>query len=168
MAELDATNDSPAYLCGRLFAILEAIQYVALGDISATITERYYGTASSAPASVFGRLLRGAQPHLAKMRGDKSKQGAAIRFDRDLQEILAGFEAYGKRFPSTLTMIEQGIFAIGYYNQRAFDRRAARAAAERKAAKQLVGTSFINREPAGEEEAPIADIDEISTQGEIQ
>jgi hypothetical protein len=33
-------------------------------------------------------------------------------------------------------MIEQGAFAIGYYNQKTANRRAARAGAERKQAKQ--------------------------------
>jgi CRISPR-associated protein Csd1 len=88
MAELDPANDDLAYLCGRLLAVLEEVQQRALGDINAGVIEKYYGTASTAPASVFGRLLRGAQTHLTKMRGDKNKQGIAHRLDLQIQEIL--------------------------------------------------------------------------------
>ena len=57
-----------AYLCGRLLAQLNHIQYKALGKVNATIVDRFYGTASTAPALVFPRLLKGAVPHLATIR----------------------------------------------------------------------------------------------------
>ena len=71
MEHLDSSNDDPAYLCGRLFALLEAVQRAAIPGTNTTITDRFFGTASSAPASVFGRLLRGAQAHLNKLRKEK-------------------------------------------------------------------------------------------------
>ena len=64
---LDEDNDSNAYQIGRLFAVLERIQKVALekydsesGEskkINSTITDRYFGSASTVPYSVFPRLL---------------------------------------------------------------------------------------------------------------
>lgn len=118
LAELDMENRDPAYLCGRLFAELEATQRAALGDVGATIVDRYYGTASSAPATVFGRLVRGAQPHLGKLRRDKP--GAYNAIQARLEEILADLNI----FPSTLKLEQQGVFALGYYHQRAVDRAA--------------------------------------------
>ena len=126
MAELDVTNRDAAYLCGRLLAELEATQRAALGDISSTVVDRYFGTASSAPASVFGRLLRGAQPHLAKLR--KEKRGAFYRIDERLQDIMRDLTS----FPAMLTLKQQGLFALGYYHQKAADLQAAR---ERQRAK---------------------------------
>lgn len=130
MAELDLANRDPAYLCGRLLAELEAVQRAALGDISATIVDRYYGTASSAPALVFGRLLRGAQPHLAKLQRDRSSTYWAL--DGRLRDILSGLQT----FPQTLTLKDQGLFALGYYHERATSIRAALEAKERKATKE--------------------------------
>jgi CRISPR-associated protein Csd1 len=127
MTELDPANRTPAYLCGRLLSVLESIQGAALGKVNATIVDRYYGTASSAPASVYGRLVRGAQPHLAKLRRDKP--GAFRRLDVQLQEILSGFQ---DRFPSTLNLQQQGLFALGYYHQRTADIHAGKVAAEAK------------------------------------
>ena len=130
MVQLDPDNPSAAYRCGRLLAVLEAVQRLAVPGAKATIVDRFFGTASSAPASVFGRLLRGAQPHLAKLERDR--RGAYVALQRRLEEIQAGLPASG--FPRVLTLEDQGIFALGYYHQRAFDRAQAREATERRKA----------------------------------
>jgi CRISPR-associated protein Csd1 len=130
MVQLDLDNPSPAYRCGRLLSVLETVQRLAVPGAKSTIVDRFFGTASSAPASVFGRLLRGAQPHLAKLERDKP--GAHIALQRRLEDIQAGIAAAG--FPRTLTLEEQGIFALGYYHQRAHDRAQAREASERRKA----------------------------------
>lgn len=113
MVELEMTNRNPAYLCGRLLYVLEDAQRSAIRGINATIVDRYYGTASSAPASVFSRLMRGAQPHLSKLQRDNAPAYHAIQ--RRMTEILEGLS----EFPRTLTLEEQGLFALGYYHQRA-------------------------------------------------
>ena len=122
MIQLDNDNLDPAYRCGRLLAVLESVQYQALGITA--VTDRFYGTASSAPASVFGRLLRGAQPHLAKLERDK--RGAYFALQQRLEEVMAGLQG----FPKTLGMEDQGLFALGFYHQRAHDRAQARARRE--------------------------------------
>jgi CRISPR-associated protein Csd1 len=126
MADLNPKNAEPAYQYGRLLAVLAEIQRAAIGK--AAIIDRFYGTASAAPASVFGRLLRGAQPHLAKL--DRDKPGVAKALQRRLEEIMRGIEG----FASILTLEQQGIFALGFYHQRAYDRAQIQAAIERKKA----------------------------------
>jgi len=118
LVELNEHEQDSAYLCGRLLAELDAVQRAALGQRNATIIDRFYGTASSAPASVFGRLLRGAQPHLARLRRDRP--GAYIALERRMEEIMSGLPV----FPRTLSMEEQGMFALGYYHQRSADAKA--------------------------------------------
>ena len=122
MIQLDETSLDPAYRCGRLLAVLESAQYAALGITA--VTDRFYGAASSAPASVFGRLLRGAHPHLTKLERDRP--GAYHALQRRLEDVLAGLDG----FPKTLDMEAQGLFALGYYHQRAHDRAQARARRE--------------------------------------
>jgi CRISPR-associated protein Csd1 len=121
MVELDLSNQNSAYLCGRLLAVLEAVQRAAIPGANTTITDRFFGSASSAPASVFGRLLRGAQAHLSKLR--RERPGTYEALERRLEEIQAGLST----FPKTLTLEEQGFFSLGYYHQRAADRAGARA-----------------------------------------
>ncbi|HFC09914.1 MAG TPA: type I-C CRISPR-associated protein Cas8c/Csd1 [Chloroflexi bacterium] len=104
---------SLAYHCGRLLAVLENIQYEALGKTNTTIVDRAYGGASTSPAYVFGRLLTRAQSHLSKLR--RQKKSAYVFAQNELSDVLSHITV----FPTTLTMQEQGFFALGYYHQRA-------------------------------------------------
>jgi len=101
------TND--AYCLGRLFAVLEKLQGDAIGNPGASIADRFYGAASATPASVFAPLLRKAQHHLAKLEG--------AYYPRLIQEILDLLPA--EPFPTTMALEEQGLFALGYYHQKA-------------------------------------------------
>ena len=127
MVALEAEHASPAYHCGRLLAVIEAVQRAALPGVNATIVDRYYGAASSTPAVVFGALLRGAQPHLARLERDRP--GAYVNLQRRLEDVMSRIGDW----PTTLVLRDQALFSLGYYHQRAHDRaeaisrRAARA-----------------------------------------
>ncbi len=135
LVRLDPTNPDPAYHCGRLLAVLEEAQRAAMPGVNATIVDRFFGTASSAPASVFGRLVRGAQPHLASLR--RERPGVHGILQQRLEEVVGGIPS----FPKTLTLEQQGLFALGYYHQRAYDRDLMRQAAERRRAGQASAAS---------------------------
>jgi CRISPR-associated protein Csd1 len=119
MTQIDTENQNPAYLCGRLFAVLESIQARAIPNAGATIVDRFFGTASSAPASVLGLLLSRAQAHLGKLR--RERRGAYVALQQKLEEIQSKLSS----FPKTLSLEGQGLFSLGYYHQRAHDRAAA-------------------------------------------
>jgi len=129
MVDLDRENEArmnpdewSAYLCGRLLAVIEATQRAALGKVNATVVDRFYGTASSAPMSVFSTLLRGTRAHLSKLRRDRPRTHTAL--EGRLMEVLERLPS----FPTVLPLAGQGLFALGYWHQRADDRRAAREA----------------------------------------
>ena len=103
--------DDEAYQLGRLFAALEAAQRLALGRVTATIRDRYFGAASATPASVFPLLLRGAQNHTAKLR----KERKDVWIEREIGEIV---DRLPPALPRSLKLEAQGRFAIGYYHQR--------------------------------------------------
>ncbi len=107
---LRADHPSTAYQLGRLFAALERIQGIAQPGINSTIRERYYGAASSTPASVFAILLRLKNHHIAKFES----AGMKIWAERLLTEIFGRFD----NFPRQLALQDQGLFAIGYYHQQ--------------------------------------------------
>lgn len=109
---LDAARTDTPYRLGRLLAAVDKVQQDALGGVNATIVDRYYGAASSTPASVFPTLLRRFQNHLGKLRRDKT--GLAINRERLVQEIFDEL----KDFPLTLDLKDQGVFALGFYHQR--------------------------------------------------
>ncbi|MCC6486235.1 MAG: type I-C CRISPR-associated protein Cas8c/Csd1 [Candidatus Hydrogenedentes bacterium] len=120
---LNLESRDSGYLCGRLFAVFDRLQYLALGGVNAGVVERYYASASATPALVMGRLFRNAQFHLAKAGG-----GVAGNVAKDFEAITC---ALGDQFPATLDLEGQGRFALGYYHQKAEYRRRA---AERKEA----------------------------------
>ena len=109
MPMLDPDNLNPAYRLGRLFAVLEKAQEEANPNLNATIRDRYYGAASSAPVSVFTTLLRLKNHHLGKLH-----RGCAKNLERLIGEIMDGLDD----FPKQLNLPEQGRFALGYYHQR--------------------------------------------------
>ena len=107
---LDRKREDPAYLLGRLFAMLEKAQKDAIGDnLSATIRDRFFSAASATPGSVFPRLMRTYQHHLAKL----DNKGRKIWLEKLTQEICAPLED----FPRNLDLQEQGEFVLGYYHQ---------------------------------------------------
>ncbi len=118
---LDPENPNPAYQLGRLFAVLEAAQYAALGRVNASIADRYYGAASAMPARVFGTLMRGARTHIS----DARKRNQGLWIESRLGEIMSHLPP---DLPRTLRLEDQGRFAIGYYHERAF--RPAKPAAD--------------------------------------
>lgn len=104
---MDESNKEPAYLIGRAFAVLEKLQKDAIHGINQTIADRFYGAASATPAVVMAVLIRKSKAHIAKAN-------SGPHLDRVLGQILSGIE----RFPPSLSLEEQGLFAIGYYHQR--------------------------------------------------
>lgn len=108
---LDLENKNQGYLLGRLFAVLENIQSLAIKGLNATIKDRYYGAASTTPVTVFGRLLDLSNHHLGKL-----PVGSRVYFEKLLQDIIDGISSSG--MPSHLNLDDQSRFAIGYYHQR--------------------------------------------------
>ena len=133
---LNSDENHPAYVCGRLMAVFEQIQYAALGDVNANVTDKFFGTFSAAPAMLLGRLFDGATKHLRKLRSEKP--GAFVSLDRMLTEVSSQLVAppNGK-----LSLHDQGRFALGYYHQKArrFEEFAERQAA--KAEKEAAAAS---------------------------
>ena len=105
---LDKTNQTPAYLCGRLFAVLEKLQQDASNNsLNRTIKDAYFASASAKPALVFPKLIRLAQNHLNKVK-------YPVYYNKLIGEIIDGLNG---GFPETLRLTDQGRFDVGYYQQ---------------------------------------------------
>lgn len=111
---LDPEYDSTAYQLGRLFAVLENVQYQALDGPNTTIADSFFKSASTTPQSVFGTLLSKSQAHLSKLR--KNSQSAFTGSQRKISEIMN--RIHPDRLPKRLSPEEQATFSLGYYHQR--------------------------------------------------
>jgi CRISPR-associated protein Cas8c/Csd1 subtype I-C len=119
----EQTHDSqnhPAYLCGRVLALMDRIHNAAHGKSTVSSPAgRYYGSASSTPALVFPRLCKLARIHIEKI---ENKRWAAS-LDRDLSALISKFSSQAS-WPRTLPLEDQGRFAIGFYYERSLRSEA--------------------------------------------
>lgn len=129
---LDPNQEHPAYLCGRILAIYDALQYQAQGQVNVTIADRYYGLASSYPQLAFPKLETLSKAHLRKLRRDNAAAGYAI--SKQIDELTDRLVVHGTTYPAQLSLEDQGRFAIGYHHQKAENARKARDAKELKSA----------------------------------
>jgi CRISPR-associated protein Csd1 len=109
---LDVERRDPPYLLGRLLAAVDKIQGEALGDVNATVVDRYYGSAAATPASVFPTLIRRSQSHLGKLRRDNP--GLSVVREKLVQQIASEL----REFPKFQHLEAQALFALGFYHQR--------------------------------------------------
>jgi len=120
-SNLNEDHPDPAYHCGRLMAMLAAVQHRALGDVGAGVVQRYYAAASATPALVLGRLTRLSQFHL-----DKLDRGLARWHEGRIADTWGRIPA--QDLPTTLSLAQQSVFALGYYHQIAHDRSRTKVA----------------------------------------
>ena len=107
---LDKQNNNQAYLCGRLFAVLEHIQQSASSaKLNRTIKDAYFSSAASKPALVFPKLITLSQNHMKKL-----SESSVVFYNKLMEEII---EKLNGEFPDTLMLKDQGRFMIGYYQQ---------------------------------------------------
>ncbi|MDD6485107.1 MAG: type I-C CRISPR-associated protein Cas8c/Csd1 [Clostridiales bacterium] len=105
---LDKENINQAYLCGRLFAVLERVQKnAAKTKLDRTIKDSYFASACAKPATVFPKLMVLAQYHLGN-------DDFAVADNKLMGEIT---DKLCCEFPQTLPLNEQGRFILGYYHQ---------------------------------------------------
>ena len=131
---LNKDSQFQAYQLGRLFALLERIQLESRDDSEkskrkeneehatnkteksgSSIRGSYYGSASSRPATAFPGLIKLSRHHLDKL--SKNKPGRYVVREKDLEEIFSHLRD-DEPFNKTLSLEDQGRFAVGYYHQR--------------------------------------------------
>lgn len=106
---LNQDSNHEAYVLGRLFSVLEAIQSDANPGINATIRDKYFSSASATPGVVFPTLVNLAQKHLRKL-----DEGKKIFYDKQLTELMSKL---GETYPKRMNLPQQGAFQLGYYHQ---------------------------------------------------
>lgn len=104
------------YVLGRLFAVLEGLQQDS-SEVSATIKDRYFNAACATPGAVFPVLLKLANAHLNKL--GRTNKGLAVNTQKKLGSLMEKITMpdEGNSIPGRLTLDEQGMFILGYYQE---------------------------------------------------
>jgi CRISPR-associated protein Csd1 len=133
-------QEDAAYLCGRLLALLDKVHVEAhaitiekkgkkikVGGTNTSPANRAYAAASTTPALIFPQLCKLARYHLNKVGGGwafrlehgyEDKETRETTFEGLKQVVARLQQAAGGNFPRTLSLEQQGRFAIGFYFER--------------------------------------------------
>ena len=143
-AHLDESRRDPAYVAGRLFAVRESLQAWALGDVNASIVDKYFERASIDPQSVAQPLAALTEQHLNAIKRKSGKGAQVSQKERILRLMAQGGDA-----PGRLDAAGQAAWLCGYSQQRVHDIDSVRA---RKATK-----SQSSPDPLGDLDNPSND-----------
>lgn len=116
---LDPDLTHPAYLCGRLLALHDAIQWKTFDTAgetqpNSTVADRFYNLVMTSPALGMEKVFTLGRKHLGKLR--RLHRQAAFGFEQRIGEIegsLAG------DIPRIFGMHDKARFALGFYHQKA-------------------------------------------------
>ena len=113
-ATLNEDHPAAAYQCGRLMALYAELQRRALPDVDAGVVQRYFAAAQTTPNLVLGRIARLSQAHLGKLDA-----GLGRWWESRIAKVWAQIIDAP---PRVLTLEQQSLFSLGYYQQIAASR----------------------------------------------
>ena len=134
MPRVHLATDTPdqAYNLGRLLAIFARLQKKAHeGKLEGPgVVQRYYAGAASSPRTTFPVLINLHHHHLRKLeqRGETGVRTAeAFRAKvGDILKLIPCDSTGNIDFQAVFQLKDQARFALGYYQQHAYDRAASR------------------------------------------
>lgn len=127
---LDPNNPDTAYNLGRLFAVFERIQWLALKSekqsLNRSIKDKFFASAAMTPARIFSVLRRNISYYEQKLRGNRWYKPL-----NRLEELMAEITAHlPVKIPALFSLEEQAQFFIGYHHQWYALYQAAKEAKE--------------------------------------
>lgn len=121
-------NQHPAYVCGRLLALHDSLQYRTFdlageNQPNSTVADRFYTLVMNSPAIGIAKVLDLGRKHIGKLRRlpkrlPKLKDGGApVAFA--FEQAIANLEGMlGGEPPTRFGMHDKARFALGFYHQK--------------------------------------------------
>lgn len=109
LVSLNKDINDPAYLMGRLYAVLESTE--SKSEINPY--HRYYKKAKSCPAAAYPLMMDKLRMRLLH---DEEKKAIYTNVMKQIDEILDHID--GGELPVKLSLTEQGAWELGYHHQR--------------------------------------------------
>ncbi len=138
----DPNDENPARRLGQLFAVLDNAQYQSLGEVNSSLADKYLGAAAATPALIFPSIIQNARRHCRRMqrghsdridasgnrRNPEKNKSIGHALELQIESLVSKFQEFEPQLP----VQDQGLFFIGFYQERADARARAAAAAEKK------------------------------------
>jgi CRISPR-associated protein Csd1 len=116
-AMLDLTCRHPAYVNGRVIAVAERVQEIAIPGVVGGVVKRCFDAASKSPGSMMPSVITNLNHHMAKIF--RAKPGLGVWCQKLVGEVMGLLPAdREKAFPKNLDRQDQALFALGYFHQR--------------------------------------------------
>lgn len=124
---LDENRMDVGYVCGRIFAAAENIQYRAMGELDSNIKTKKFKLAGTTPVRAYPGIVQMTMVYLDKLKG-----GTKVVKEKHFLELLDKIE---NNFPKVFNAEQQGAFILGYAQQRTvyFKESAAQKAKSQSA-----------------------------------
>lgn len=109
---LDEKNTDMPYLLGRLFAVMERLQQIAIPGINTSMRDKHISAAFQSPSLVYPSLMALSSHHFRKV---ETRTPALARWLEKMKIQIV--DQMPQKFPARLLPIEQGQWNIGYLQQ---------------------------------------------------
>ena len=106
---LNPENRAPAYVLGRLFAVIEFMQRDATAP-QTNVRSKFFNSASTNPEKAFSLIIKKIPAYQKKLQNT----GKGVYYDKIICELMDMLDGY----PKKLNRQEQAQFQLGYYHQR--------------------------------------------------
>lgn len=116
---LNKNTDCPAYVLGRIFYMMLAIQNRASNNPKSNVETLYLSAMIHRPETVFWKLLTETKARLRSLKTDKTTRGLGYRFEWDLADLLNRL-GYPLDLKAQTSMDQKLAFCLGYMMARQF------------------------------------------------
>lgn len=113
---LDELNMHPAYLCGRLYAMMNKLYELAMGKDRKSFITSMCSRAASNPGYTFPILIKKIEDVDYYSLANNKYTGSGTKKFNEIKNIMANLNP----FPKTFSLYEQSIFFVAYYQQIKF------------------------------------------------
>ena len=134
---LNYNNTNPAYITGRIFAVMESAQMALNPTNQTTYSKRFFERVMTNPMKAMPEMHM-SFTHLQNKAKSMSRMSTYVAFDKRIAELI---DILDGNYPGRLTEKQKGEFLVGYYQQQSENIRIA---TEKKLAKSLENNPKTN------------------------
>lgn len=136
---LNPNNTSPAYVTGRIFALLVSGQHAIVPENQSQYDKRFLSRVVTNPVKVMPTI----QMNFMQLKNRAQKSNRMGTYNAINNQIMDLIDMLDGNYPGRLTQVQRGEFFIGYNQQMHYNRDAA-IAKKREKEENTIAMSAVN------------------------